>query len=160
VPGFSVSGLGAGFVNPPLASTAIGVVEPERAGMASGINSTFRQVGLATSIAALGSVFTASLRSQLTHALAPVPPLAGRSGQIVAGLRQGQGPATSAGLPPTARAALQGAIRSSFTGALNNLLVITGCVALVGAVASLLLIRDRDFVAGHEAPAQPDLVRR
>ncbi|HVT67536.1 MAG TPA: MFS transporter, partial [Trebonia sp.] len=47
IPGFIVSGLGAGLVNPPLASTAIGVVPPERAGMASGGNNTFRQVGIA-----------------------------------------------------------------------------------------------------------------
>ena len=47
IPGFIVSGLGAGMVNPPLASTAIGVVPPHQAGMASGVNSTFRQVGIA-----------------------------------------------------------------------------------------------------------------
>jgi EmrB/QacA subfamily drug resistance transporter len=56
IPGFIVAGLGAGLVNPPLASTAVGVVEPRFAGMASGINSTFRQVGIATSVAALGSI--------------------------------------------------------------------------------------------------------
>ena len=43
-------------MNPPLASTAIGVVRPQVAGMASGINSTFRQIGIATSVAALGSI--------------------------------------------------------------------------------------------------------
>ena len=43
----SVAGAGTGLINPPLASTAIGVVAPQRAGMASGINSTFRQVGIA-----------------------------------------------------------------------------------------------------------------
>ncbi len=36
IPGFIVGGLGAGLVNPPLASTAIGVVPPAKAGMASG----------------------------------------------------------------------------------------------------------------------------
>ena len=33
------------------------VVEPRRAGMASGINNTFRQVGIATGIAGLGAIF-------------------------------------------------------------------------------------------------------
>ena len=64
IPGFIVSGLGAGMVNPPLASTAIGVVPPQKAGMASGVNSTFRQVGIATGIAALGSIFAAALGAQ------------------------------------------------------------------------------------------------
>lgn len=57
VPGFVLAGIGSGFVNPALASTAVGVVEPASSGMASGINSTFRQVGIAVSIAALGSIF-------------------------------------------------------------------------------------------------------
>jgi predicted MFS family arabinose efflux permease len=58
VPGFLVAGVGAGLINVPLASTAVGVVEPARAGMASGINSTFRQVGIATGVAALGAIFS------------------------------------------------------------------------------------------------------
>jgi MFS family permease len=60
--GFAVGGAGAGLVNPPLASTAVGVVAPQDAGMASGINTTFRQVGIATAIAALGSIFATKLR--------------------------------------------------------------------------------------------------
>ena len=59
LPGFLVAGAGIGLTNPPLASTAIGVVPPERSGMASGINNTFRQVGIATGIAALGAIFQA-----------------------------------------------------------------------------------------------------
>jgi EmrB/QacA subfamily drug resistance transporter len=58
LPGMIVTGIGAGLVNVPLASTAVAVVEPARAGMASGVNSTFRQVGVATGIAALGAIFT------------------------------------------------------------------------------------------------------
>jgi vacuolar-type H+-ATPase subunit I/STV1 len=61
LPGFIVAGLGSGLVNAPLASTAIGVVPPQRAGMASGINTTFRQVGIATSVAALGSIFATKM---------------------------------------------------------------------------------------------------
>jgi EmrB/QacA subfamily drug resistance transporter len=58
IPGFVVAGVGAGLVNVPLAQTAVGVVEPARAGMASGINATFRQVGIATGVAALGAIFS------------------------------------------------------------------------------------------------------
>jgi EmrB/QacA subfamily drug resistance transporter len=58
VPGFILAGIGAGLVNVPLASTAVGVVEPARAGMASGINATLRQVGIATGVAALGAIFS------------------------------------------------------------------------------------------------------
>jgi EmrB/QacA subfamily drug resistance transporter len=63
--GFLLAGIGIGFVNPPLATAAIGVVEPRRSGAASGINSTFRQVGTAVGIAGLGAI----LQGKLTHSL-------------------------------------------------------------------------------------------
>jgi EmrB/QacA subfamily drug resistance transporter len=155
IPGLIVSGLGAGFVNPPLASTAIGVVEPERAGMASGINSTFRQIGLATSIAALGSIFTTELRNELGNALAGTP-LAARADQIVGAVRQGQTGSGSATLQPNMRAELQTAIRSSFTGALNDLFLVTAILALVGGVIAGALIRSRDFTTREPAPSERD----
>jgi len=61
IPGFIVAGIGSGMVNAPLASTAVGVVQPHDAGMASGINTTFRQIGIATAVAALGSIFATKL---------------------------------------------------------------------------------------------------
>jgi EmrB/QacA subfamily drug resistance transporter len=154
IPGFIVAGVGAGFVNPPLASTAIGVVEPARAGMASGINSTFRQIGLATSIAALGSIFTSSLQRQLRNALSGTP-LAGQTNQIVNTVRQGQTTSTSSGsIPPSLHNEVATAIRASFTGALNDLFVVTAVLALVGGALSMLLIRNKDFAARHNpAPA-------
>jgi EmrB/QacA subfamily drug resistance transporter len=60
LPGMVLAGVGAGFINVPLASTAVAVVEPARAGMASGINTTFRQIGIATGVAALGAIFAAA----------------------------------------------------------------------------------------------------
>ena len=57
LPGFLIGGIGIGLVNAPLASTAVSTVRQERAGMASGINNTFRQLGIATGIAALGAIF-------------------------------------------------------------------------------------------------------
>ena len=69
IPGFIVAGAGSGMVNPPLASTAVGVVTPQRSGMASGVNTTFRQIGIATGIAVYGSIFAASLH----HKIRPSP---------------------------------------------------------------------------------------
>jgi MFS family permease len=154
IPGFIVGGAGAGMVNPPLASTAIGVVAPERAGMASGVNSTFRQIGLAMSIATLGTVFTSAVQHHLTRALAAVPPLSGRAHQIVASIREGQTGASLGQVPPSLRRPLEMAVKTSFTAGIDDLLVITGSVALIGAVLSLVLIRNRDFVgrAPHETP--------
>jgi EmrB/QacA subfamily drug resistance transporter len=57
LPGLVVAGAGVGIANPALAQVAIGVVPPARSGMASGINNTCRQVGIATGIAGLGAIF-------------------------------------------------------------------------------------------------------
>ena len=70
LPGFVIGGIGIGFVNAPLASTAVSTVRQERAGMASGINNTFRQIGIATGIAALGAIFASKVdpRAYAPHA--------------------------------------------------------------------------------------------
>ena len=69
LPGFIVAGIGIGTVNPVLASSAISVVPPERSGMASGANNTFRQVGIATGIAGLGTVFQTQIQNHTLAAL-------------------------------------------------------------------------------------------
>src|SRR6185312_7228131 len=71
IPGFIVAGVGSGMVNPPLASTAVGVVPVHRSGMASGVNQTFRQIGMAVGIALYGSIFTASLHAALAARSVP-----------------------------------------------------------------------------------------
>ncbi len=143
VPGFVIAGLGSGLVNPPLASTAIGVVPPHRAGMASGVNSTFRQVGIATGIAALGSVFTAAIQSHLARAL-PAS-LVGSATSMTNAVRQGSVGQLMASVPAADRAAVGAALRSSFAASLNDLLYLTAGLALAGAICAVLLIRRKDF---------------
>jgi len=151
IPGFIVAGLGGGLVNPPLASTAIGVVPPQQAGMASGINSTFRQVGVAAGIAALGSMFTAAISGHLAGALPPS--LAGSAGGMESAIRHGSVAQLIASVPPAQRGAVAFALRSSFATALNELLYVTAGLALVGAVCAMVLIRKKDFQPqGGDAP--------
>jgi EmrB/QacA subfamily drug resistance transporter len=157
VPGFLLGGLGAGIVNPPLASAAVGVVEPRRAGMASGINSTFRQVGIATGIAALGTIFSDRLDHRLSAGLSHIPALTGHGHQIDVAITNGAAGRVFAAVPPAVRGQLVHVVRASFADGLNLILVIGGVAALVGAVASAALIRQRDFAQGsasHERAAE------
>ena len=150
IPGFIVAGFGGGLVNPPLASTAIGVVPPNQAGMASGVNTTFRQVGIATGIAALGSIFTSAIGDHLAGALPPS--LAGSAGTMVDAVRQGSVAQLLASVPVADRAAVGVALRSSFAAALNELLYVTAGLAVFGAVCAVLLIRRKDFYNPSDAP--------
>jgi EmrB/QacA subfamily drug resistance transporter len=58
LPGFVVGGLAIGIISPALAAAMVGVLSVERSGLASGVNNTFRQLGIAVGIAALGAIFT------------------------------------------------------------------------------------------------------
>ncbi|HEY4097205.1 MAG TPA: MFS transporter [Baekduia sp.] len=145
LPGFIIAGAGVGLTNPAIASTAVGVVDPRRAGMASGINSTFRQVGIATGIATLGAIFQSSVASKILDAL-------NASGAArPAGARLPPAEVLAQGNPKVLGAA-HDAFVTGWTGALNEILVIAAIVALAGAVAALVLVRKQDFVA-HGAPA-------
>jgi len=153
VPGFLLGGLGIGMVNPPLASTAVGVVQPQRAGMAAGINNTFRQVGIATGIAALGSIFAVRVRHDILQSLSRIPDVAHRAGGVATALVQGNNPVTAAGVHGMQAAQVAEAARSAFVSGMNVILVIGGVVALVSAVLSTVLIRSRDFVSSTPVPA-------
>lgn len=75
LPGLLVGGLAIGVISPALAAAMVSVLPVERSGVASGINNTFRQLGIAIGIAALGAIFEHQVGG------APDPPAG-----IVAGL--------------------------------------------------------------------------
>jgi len=153
--GFIVGGVGVGMVNPTLASTAVGVVDPRRSGMASGINNTFRQVGIATGIAALGAVFEHVVRSHVVSGLAGTPG-AGQAAQLARAVSAGATQQAIAALPAGARAQVHHVAAASFASALNDIFLIGAILAFVGAVGAFGLVRSRDFALGGHAgaPAQ------
>jgi EmrB/QacA subfamily drug resistance transporter len=150
IPGLIVAGLGIGLINVPLASTAVGVVEPRRSGMASGVNSTFRQVGIACGIAALGSIFASRIGDGISSRLAGTP-AAGRSGQIADAVTNGQIGAVIKQAPASLRSTLAQVSTTSFVDALNHIIHIATVVGLVSGVLCLFLIRAKDFNAQHGA---------
>ena len=147
IAGFVITGVGAGLVNPPLASTAVGVVSVDRSGMASGINNTFRQVGIAVGIAVYGTIFTSDITRDLKANFADrSPQLDAEAGQISGAITGGHTEQILEKVPAADRTEVGQAIGTAFTDALNNLFLISGCVAVIGGIASFLLIRTKDFV--------------
>ena len=158
------------MINPPLASTAVGVVPVERSGMARGVNSTFRQVGIATGIAALGSIFSHQVTDAARPALAGKVPDQALDG-LTAALSGGQVSAAAEGAQKAATAGGgQGAGQkaydlvnqvgtSSVVDALNHIVLIAAVVALVAGVLCLVLIRQKDFVV-RGGPPPPGRVGR
>ncbi len=153
LPGFIVAGIGVGTTNPVLASATVSVVPPERSGMASGSSSTFRQVGFATGIAGLGAVFLSQVRPNTLNALAGSPPgqvIANRGGSRLSDAIAGGGVRqVAAALPSGARHTLISAYQVGFTTTFNHLMAIATIIAIVGAVGSFALVRQRDFVPSY-----------
>jgi EmrB/QacA subfamily drug resistance transporter len=153
LPGFMIAGIGIGLVNPALATAAIGVVAPRRAGMASGINSTFRQVGVATGIAVWGALFQHRVESAFTSQAASAglhgrPPGAGGLADFIA-----FGGARRSGNPQLSRLA-----ESAFDAGLNHILLIAAILAFAGAAISVVLVRPADFARAREAGAAAEAV--
>jgi MFS family permease len=138
--GSLVAGVGIGMTNPAIATVAVGVVPPQKAGMGSGINNTFRQVGIATGIAGLGAIFQSGIESRLNDA--------GVDGDKLGEAVASQGTRAVEGAPQH----VVDAARDAFIGSLNELFLIAGIVALVGGALGLLLTRSSDLVPHGPPP--------
>jgi EmrB/QacA subfamily drug resistance transporter len=137
--GFLIAGAGIGLINPVIAHVAVSVVPPQQSGMASGINDTFRQVGIAVAIAAYGAIFLGTAESEIVER---VP---GADGH---GLAEA---VSSGNLPANTPDHVADAAREGFLAGFNQITLIGAAIAILGAVASLALIRSHDI---RDAPEQ------
>ena len=143
-----------GLVGTPLISTAVGVVEPARAGAASGINATLRQVGVATGVAGLGTILAAHVRTSVADQLSATP-LEGHAHALADTIATGGTAQAVAGSPAPLRGLVATSARSALVGGLNTILLIAAIASFAAAVTSLVLIRERDFVAASEDQEEP-----
>ncbi len=140
LPGFLLAGAGVGLLNPVIADVALSVVPKEQSGMASGINDTFRQVGIAVGIATWGALFLGRGASEVREAAAGTPAGVGSAPRRLVeaassgNLDQGSLPAGSIH-----------AAREGFLAGLNEILLLGGLLALAGSVLALLLVREREI---------------
>ncbi|MGH8979769.1 MAG: MFS transporter [Acidimicrobiales bacterium] len=148
LPGLVVTGLGIGVSNPAIARIGLGVVPPQRTGMASGLSNTFRVGGLATGVAAWGAIFQDSLQAHLQAQLHR--PAAGLARNVAAaGFRHGT-------------SAVVGAVSHAFASGIDEIALVAAVVVFAGAIAAAVMIRRRDFhplpsssTSAHAAPMTP-----
>ena len=147
--GALVSGSGTGLINGELTNVAMSAVPDDRAGMASGINATMRQVGVALGFAGLGSILAARVVSRLHYLTTAVPGvnahLHALSQQVVAGSID----AAAGRLPAGSRQAFITAAQGSFYSGLHLILAVAAAVALIGAFATHFLTRGEQDKPGE-----------
>jgi EmrB/QacA subfamily drug resistance transporter len=147
--GFLVAGVGVGVTNPGIGQAAIAVVPVQKSGMGSGINTTFRQVGIATGVAALGAIFQSRVDSKLSELLPHAP---SGLGELVS---SGGSKAAGEVAPKALRPAIERASDVAFVSGFNEIILIAAIVSLVGAALGFFLTRSRYFVQQTDGPAEP-----
>ncbi|MDQ3404009.1 MAG: MFS transporter [Actinomycetota bacterium] len=146
LPSLIVTGIGFGLFNPPRAAVTIGVVAPERGGMASGMGETFQQVGVAVGIAAFGALFHQKVVDGFiaSEAAAGLGEGAYAAGQAVAtGGTAGLDAVVSSPAPGVVDAA-----RGAFVDGLTDVIFMGAVACGIGALLAFFLIRRRDL---HES---------
>ncbi len=107
--GFILSGAGVGMINPVIADVAVSVVPKEHAGMASGINDTFRQVGIAIGIAAWGAIFLGRGAAKVEELASGTTAATGdRPRELIEAVSSGNLDGALAAVPPGSRETVRG----------------------------------------------------
>jgi EmrB/QacA subfamily drug resistance transporter len=144
IPSLIITGAGMGSFNPTRAALAIGVTEPAKAGVASGINETFQQVGTAVGIAAVGALF----QNRVAHEFA-ASDVGQRLGHDTAekaasGISAGALDSVAAG-SGSLREQVTTAGRQAFLDGFHSAMTLCAVLALAAAVIALFLLRTKDL---------------
>lgn len=134
--GFLVAGVGVGIASPILASAALAAAPADRAGMAGGAANTFRQLGFALGIPAVGTVLSGVIAAELADSGLFAD--SDSAAELVTG---GQSEAALATVAEPSRAAAQRVVEDAYATGLDQVFLIGGLVAVVAGVLVLLVVR-------------------
>jgi EmrB/QacA subfamily drug resistance transporter len=134
-------GFGLGSAAAPATDSILSSLPPAKAGVGSAVNDTTREVGGTLGVAVLGSIMASVYGSQIVGALSGTPlPTAARAaaGDSLAAALQ-----VAAQVGGTAGQDLASAARDAFVQAFQIGSLVTGAVALAGAVIALVFLPAR-----------------
>lgn len=158
-PGFVLAGIGLGASSAVLSAAALATVEPDRAGMATGLVNTLRQVGTATGVAICGALFTATATSHVHTSLDGAAPAAQVTAMADA-VSSGAGVRVASAVPPAQQETVAHVARAATAEAIHTVLWVGGAVALIGAVVCLALLVQRRPVQSGSARTERDSLAR
>ena len=138
--GFLIAGAGIGLINPVIAHVAVSVVPPEQSGWRPGSTTRSARSGSRSAIAAYGALFLGTRRVRDRRSARRVSTAHGLAEAV-----------SSGNLPADTPEPVVDAAREGFLAGFNQITLIGAAIAILGAVASLALIRSRDI---RDAPEQ------
>jgi hypothetical protein len=142
-------GIGMALVMSPMSTAAMNSVEPEKAGVGSGILSMSRMVGATFGVAAIGALFQHLARNELADKLGGTGVSAGEREQLVHSLGAGS---QGESLPPQVVAASHDA----FIHAFANGMWLSAGVAALGAVLAFWLIQPKVSAERADPARRPE----
>jgi hypothetical protein len=163
---YGLFGFGIGFTSSQLTNVILSDIPADKSGVASGTNSTVRQVGAALGVAVVGSVFASLTVSRTIEAVKSAALPGSLRDTAVAGVHaQGASFPVPRGTPAVDAAALSHALATGITAAVRPALLLAAGFVAVGAFLSLLLPRTPPITGEHEPliealvaiePVEPD----
>jgi MFS family permease len=151
---FLVYGIGVGFATAQLANVTLAEVDIPRAGIASGTNSTTRQIGSALGIAIIGTTLFTLIGEQSRSALEKLPELAAAPPAAINGIVEAMKASAGQALPGIASdpmlAAIPGlgekvtaALSQAFADAARGAGIVAFIFVCLGLAASLALPKEK-----------------
>ncbi|WP_051571771.1 MFS transporter [Cryptosporangium arvum] len=134
IPGFVVAGLGMGAQGAVVTQASLNAVEPARAGMATGVVNTLRQLGVAVGVAVWGAVFQARVTDEMTSRL-------DGSRELADAVGAGAGLQVLSAVPVQARGLVEAAVREAGAAGIARLMLLGAIAAAVVGVAVVLFVR-------------------
>ena len=140
LPGSVLFGIGVGFASSQLTNVILSDIAKEKTGVASGTNTTVRQVGAALGIAVIGSLLNAqTVKHAVRSARELALPAAARQATIARIRAQGVNFAPAAGTAHARAVALSTALERSVVSGARPALLFASAVVTLGAFLSLLI---------------------
>jgi EmrB/QacA subfamily drug resistance transporter len=139
-----IAGCGAGLLNGQTVKVLQGAVPEDRAGMASGLPSTTRFIGILVSVAALGAVLSNVARERFVAAATQLGLTADAAVNAAARVTSGDLAGVLAGAQPGARDALRSAALAAYGAGFGSAALVAAVVAIVACLLAFSLISERE----------------
>jgi EmrB/QacA subfamily drug resistance transporter len=145
IPAMILIGIGMGMFSTPRGAFAIAVTTPDKSGMASGVNETFQQAGMAIGIAALGAYF----QNRVGHAFAESEiartTLSDKATDLGNLIAAGSGNTVAKTLPAPVAGPFREAANAAFVSGLHHMTLAAAILAALSAVIGLVTLRRSDL---------------
>jgi DHA2 family methylenomycin A resistance protein-like MFS transporter len=152
---FVLIGIGVSLCGAPATIALLASVPDNRAGTASGVSNTFRQVGGVFGVAVGGAVVLRHMRVSLTPDVEALPIPQAAKDQMLDAIGRGDSSAMG-NLPQAIRATISSRVSAEFVVGMHWAFVVAAVGALLGGVVALLFFRTPETAAAPQDELTPE----